>query len=640
MPQIVWTTDREGRGTYYNRRFFEYTGLAPRDIAGDEWVRILHADDLERTIALRKQTLATGEIFEVEYRFRDADGVYRWHLGRAVPVRDARGELEFWVGTATDIDAQKRTQNAQDFLLRAGAELSGSVNYVRTLQAVAQSAVPEVADWCRVELVEDDGSIATIALAHRDPTRVSLARELDARYPRRPDAEAGSGSVIRLGEPILAAELTDELLQKAATDELHFKLLKEFGIQSYMCVPLVIRRHVAGAVTFMAAESGRRFDEQDLRVAQELARSAATAIENAQLYRQVEERAQAARVLAAIGDGVMLLDANGVIRLWNTSAETITGLRRDEMIGRPARDVFGDIAERAPVAPWGNPAGAETLPVEIGGRELWLSISGVDFEDGIVYAFRDLTEERALERMRQDLVATVSHELRTPLAAIYGSAMTLRRADIDFEPSLQDTLLGVIAEESSRLADIVNDLLLASQLDAGKLEVQIEHCDAAKLVENVAAAARTHLPDGVTIVVEDLAADLPAAASDGGQLRQVIANVVDNAVKYSPDGGEIRITLEATDRGLRLAIADRGLGIPAAERNRIFEKFYRLDPDMTRGIGGTGLGLFICRELVRRVAGRIWVEPNGAQGSIFFVEIPSAVQAPMPEPRSAEPATA
>jgi PAS domain S-box-containing protein len=640
MPQIVWTADRDGRTTYYNRRFYEYTGLEPRDIGADEWVRILHVDDLERTIALRKQTLATGDAFEVEYRFRDGDGSYRWHLGRAVPARDVNGEIEFWVGTATDIDAQKRTQQAQDFLLRAGEELFGSPDYRRTLQAVAESAVSEIADWCRVELVEEDGAIATIALAHSDPTKVAVARELDARYPTREDAEAGSGWVIRNGTPMLAAEITDELLAQLAADELQLELLRELRLQSYMCVPLVIRDRVAGAVTFIAAESGRRFDEQDLLVAQELARRAATAVENARLYREVEERAQAARVLAAIGDGVMLLDANGVVRMWNTAAETITGLTRDRVIGRPARDIFGDVADRAPVAPWGDPAGAETLPLEIAGRELWFSISGVDFEDGIVYAFRDLTEERALERMRQDLVATVSHELRTPLAAIYGSAMTLRREDIDFEPSLQDRLLSVIAEESSRLADIVNDLLLASQLDAGKLDVRIDRCDAAKLVTDVVAAARTHMPDGVTIVVEEADAELPEAAADEGQLRQVIANLVDNAVKYSPDGGEIRIAVETADRYVRLAIADRGLGIPAAERNRIFEKFYRLDPDMTRGIGGTGLGLYICRELVRRVAGRIWVEPNGMRGSVFFVEIPAATRAEALEARPAERATA
>jgi PAS domain S-box-containing protein len=407
-----------------------------------------------------------------------------------------------------------------------------------------------------------------------------------------------------------------------------------------MCVPLVIRDHVAGAVTFIAAESARRFDEQDLRVAEELARRAATAMENARLYREVEERAQAARVLAAIGDGVMLLDKNGVVRLWNTAAEAITGLRREEVVGHPARDVFGDTTERAPVAESGHPASAETLPVEIGERELWLSISGVDFEDGIVYAFRDLTEERALEEMRQDLVATVSHELRTPLSAIYGSALTLLRGDIDLGETLHDQLLGIIADESSRLAEIIDDLLLASQLDAGTLDVRIERCDPRELVESVVAAAQTHLPDGTRLEVLDLPDELPAVAADTGQLRQVLANVLDNAVKYSPNGGDIRITLEPSERHLRFAIADRGLGIPARERDRIFEKFYRLDPDMTHGIGGTGLGLYISRELVRRVHGRIWVEPNRGGGSVFVVELPLSSAAQEHEPRTPAAASA
>jgi signal transduction histidine kinase len=266
------------------------------------------------------------------------------------------------------------------------------------------------------------------------------------------------------------------------------------------------------------------------------------------------------------------------------------------------------------------------MPLELGSGERWLSISGVGFDDGTVYAFRDLTEERGLEEIRQDLVATVSHELRTPLAAIYGSALTLAREDVDLEEAMNRRLLEVIVEESARLADIVNDLLLASQLDAGRLEVRIEQCDARELTERVVEAARTHLPDDVRVELERTSDDLPAVAADEGQLRQVLGNLVDNAIKYSPDGGDVRIRLEGGERHVRFAVSDEGLGIPKAERTRIFEKFYRLDPDMTRGIGGTGLGLYISRELVRRVEGRIWVEANEGGGSVFYVEIPAASQ--------------
>jgi two-component system phosphate regulon sensor histidine kinase PhoR len=261
--------------------------------------------------------------------------------------------------------------------------------------------------------------------------------------------------------------------------------------------------------------------------------------------------------------------------------------------------------------------------VEIGGRELWLSVTGVEVDDGAVYAFRDLTDERAVEKMKSDFVATVSHELRTPLAAIYGSALTIRRSDLQLEDEVRERLLGVIAEESTRLAEIVDDLLLASHLDSGRLPADVQSCDARALAEAVLDAAGTHLPASVSLVL-DAPKRLPRVAADPGQLRQVLANVVENAVKYSPDGGEVRLRLERGDGRLRFAVRDSGLGIPPKERNRIFEKFYRLDPDMTRGIGGTGLGLYICRELVRRVGGRIWVESELAKGSTFFVEIPLA----------------
>jgi two-component system phosphate regulon sensor histidine kinase PhoR len=380
-------------------------------------------------------------------------------------------------------------------------------------------------------------------------------------------------------------------------------------------------------ISFVAAESGRRYGPTDLALAEELARRASTAIENAQLYREAEERAQAARVLETVADGVFLVDVEGIVRLWNRAAEAITKLTRENVVGRRAGEVlpaWDDLAARVPVAGAPGPATTTTFPLELEGEERWLSISGVGFDEGTVYAFRDLTEERALEQIRQDLVSTVSHELRTPLAAIYGSALTLAREDLELEEAMHRKLLEVIVEESTRLADIVNDLLLASQLDAERLEVHVEPCDAVALAASVLDAARTHLPAGTRVSLDSGEDDVPRVAADEGQLRQVMANLLDNAVKYSPAGGDVHVRLEAAGKYVRFTVADEGLGIPAAEQSRIFEKFYRLDPDMTGGIGGTGLGLYISRELVRRVHGRIWVEPNGAQGSVFHVEIPAA----------------
>jgi len=155
------------------------------------------------------------------------------------------------------------------------------------------------------------------------------------------------------------------------------------------------------------------------------------------------------------------------------------------------------------------------------------------------------------------------------------------------------------------------------------MRLAIESCDAEKLARQVVNALRAHAPEEVELVLETEPA-LPPVAADPDKLRQVLSNLVDNAVKYSPQGGLVRIGIARAGTRIRFRVADQGLGIPRAEHERIFEKFYRLDPDLTRGVGGTGLGLYICRELVDRMEGRIWVVSDGRGGSTFSVELPSA----------------
>jgi signal transduction histidine kinase len=252
-------------------------------------------------------------------------------------------------------------------------------------------------------------------------------------------------------------------------------------------------------------------------------------------------------------------------------------------------------------------------------------MSAVEFAGGTVYAFRDMTDERAVEQLKSDFVSTVSHELRTPLAAIYGAALTLQRDDVRLEESQRTGLLDVISSEADRLARIVNDILWASRLDSGQMGVSIVSCDATDLVDKVIGALRAHSPAQIEFAF-DAPAELPQVAADPDKLRQVLTNLLDNAVKYSPDGGLVRIRLRRAGNRIRFRVEDDGLGIPSAEQARIFEKFFRLDPNLTRGVGGTGLGLYICRELVYRMHGRIWVDSDGRRGSAFTVELPVAGQ--------------
>jgi two-component system, OmpR family, phosphate regulon sensor histidine kinase PhoR len=343
-----------------------------------------------------------------------------------------------------------------------------------------------------------------------------------------------------------------------------------------------------------------------------------------------QEREQAERVLAHVGDGVFLVDRDGVIRLWNQAAEAITGLRGDAICNRAAEDTIPGwqaIAARVPVArrpgDLDDASSPETVPLEVDGREVWLSIVGVTLADGIVYAFRDVTRERRLDELRSQFVATISHELRTPLASLHGAALTLLEREHDMGGQTRHDLLDMIAVQSKRLADLVEEILLAGQLDSGSLRVVTEPFDPEELVWTAAAAARMRVGDETSIDVS-IPAVLPKVEGDPERTRQVLTNLVDNAIKYSPHGGRIELGVEA-DRGhARFSVRDEGLGIPLGEQKRIFEKFYRLDPDHRRGIGGSGLGLYICRELVRSMNGRIWVESDPGRGATFTFELPVA----------------
>jgi two-component system phosphate regulon sensor histidine kinase PhoR len=242
-----------------------------------------------------------------------------------------------------------------------------------------------------------------------------------------------------------------------------------------------------------------------------------------------------------------------------------------------------------------------------------------------------------LEALKADFIATASHELRTPLAAVYGAAQTLLRHDFALDEGGRDRFVSLIADESERLGRIVNEILLANQLDAGRLDLGREPFDSVEVVERVVEATRAFAPAEISFKIS-AGEELPLVAADRDKVRQVLVNLVENAIKYSPDGGKIEVGVEAHDGAVRFCVRDEGLGIPEGEEKRIFEKFFRLDPQMSRGVGGTGLGLYICNELVTRMGGRIWVEANGKKGSTFVFELPAAEPALTPQfgPESVE----
>ena len=525
-------------------------------------------------------------------------------------------------------EAERALRQRMTFLADASELLGSSLDYEVTLAQLALLAVPEMATWCSVDMVGPDGSIQRLAVAHEDPERVAWAESLGEEYPPDPDAPMGVPNVIRTMAAEFFPEITDELLVEAAQgDERLLEIVRELGLRSAITVPLVARGRALGALSLIRDESAPRYTKLDLDLASELARRAASAVDNAGLYRVAERRGDASRALAHVDDGVVLLDQDGAVVSVNPAAARILGADESALVGETALGAIGgwsDIEENAKPSP-GETRGPVTLPFVLSdGDERWVSVSGVDFADGVVYALRDVTEERLLERARSDFVATASHELRTPLAAVLGAVKTLRREDVTFEPEQREALMEMIDREAERLSGIVGQILLTGQLDAGRLPLEVERFDPVALTRDLVDSTELHLPSGIELRVE-APADFPPVAGDANQLRQVLSNLLDNAIKYSPHGGDVALRLDRNGQFARIAVVDSGLGIPRDEHDRIFEKFYRLDPALTRGVNGTGLGLYISKELVERMKGRISVDSEPGCGSTFVVEVPLAV---------------
>jgi PAS domain S-box-containing protein len=638
LSLVTWLTspgDRS-RTLYVSPSIAELTGYSPVEWAEqtDLYSKLLHPEDAGRVLPALKRSL-NGIPLRIDYRLLARDGRVVWVREETTTVRDGSGEALYTQTFLRDIGELKRSEDRRenlqaaeraaasesaerqsrlDFIRRAGDELAATLDRDRALNRVAELVVADFADWCVIDVADDGNELRRVAAA-----RAELTKPQGGRVQQEPETEVRA--VVESGRARILPALGEDSIGKRV------KFLGGLEARSVICVPLWARKQPLGALTMARTERGPVYTADDVALAEDIAARIALALDRGRLYREVEERADAARVLEHVADGVMLLDRNGQVRLWNPAAEAITYIAAEDVVGRPAVDAipgWQGAVDSVPVSASPDPGHDEVvIPIETSRGERWISISGVRFFGGTVYAFRDLTDARQLEEIKADFIATASHELRTPLAAVYGAAQTLLRHDFALDEVGRERFVSLIADESERLGRIVNEILLANQLDAGRIDIEVEPFDPRDLVERVVEATRTYAPPSVKLAI--VAADgLPGVSADLDKVRQVLVNLVENAIKYSPDGGRVEVGVKARDDFVRFHVRDEGLGVAPEEEERIFEKFYRSDPQMTRGVGGTGLGLYICKELIGRMGGRIWVEANQSKGSTFAFELPAA----------------
>ncbi len=410
------------------------------------------------------------------------------------------------------------------------------------------------------------------------------------------------------------------------------------GLQHGVALPMVARNEVVGLI-YIFRSYATAFTNNDRTLLASFANQAAIAVHNARLYQQTSaEKRRLDAILDSSADGILIMNAAHRIQRFNKALGRLTEWNPAEAFGRDHDDVIkwasrqtGPDLTAAEAGGW--PLTTNPTPLYVEGD--LLRKGGGYLPAGITYAplyeadgklvniianVRDITKFREAEALKSTFISVISHELRTPVSLIKGYAETLRREDARWDAEVVRDSLAVIEEEADHLADLIDNLLDASRLQAGAMRLDIAEVAldqlAARLVEKFKTQTQNH-----TLRV-DFPPDFPLVNGDERRLVQVLQNLLSNAIKYSPAGGEVLVRGAAEADHVTVSVSDHGPGIASPDLPHVFERFYRADSDLTRRVKGTGLGLYLAKAVVEAHDGKIWVESEPGTGTTFLFSLP------------------
>ena len=540
------------------------------------------------------------------------------------------------------VEAARSTERAT-FLAEAGEVISSSLEYEDTLRSIAGRAVPFFADWCAVDIL-DNTDIRRVALKHMDQEKLRLLEYLAKRFP--PGEDNAILVALRSGKSLLMEEIPDALIAARAKSEEHAVLIRQLELKSLIVAPMVVRGRTLGCLTFATAESGRRYSQSDLQLAEEIARRAAIAIENARLYRQVVASEQQWHTLAnSIPQLAWMADEKGWLFWYNQRWYDYTGTTFEEMQGWGWEKVHHPdhlqrVVERVSRAWETGDSWEDTFPLRSKeGEWRWFLSRALPIRDASGRVVRwfgtntDITEltdtQRELESANQELVRvnrdleqfaySASHDLKEPLrnVAIY-SQMIARRYGSGLDAQGQE-FLSCVTQNAQRMDALVNGLLAFTQIGNTRNKDQSGSTNGTEaLVAAIANLSSTIAELGADIAYHPLP-DVPVAKT---HLEQLFQNLIGNALKYRSDLPlKIQVAARKQEQYWVFSIADNGIGIKPEYQERIFGIFKRLHT--ATKYPGTGIGLAICKRIVERYHGRIWVESQPGRGATFFFTLPT-----------------
>jgi signal transduction histidine kinase/CHASE3 domain sensor protein len=574
-----------------------------------------------QTLAVRTAVMVLAAVLLIALYLRRAVGAPADAL-RSASGRLAGGDLgtpvELGVdnelgAVASDLETMRRRlagrMEALERLRHLSAQVVGATSLQRLAEVVLDGLQPEIgATRAILGAARPGGDLVLRALAgFPDGGVADDIVKADAEIRELlPMAALRGGQVVGMAN-----------LERVASSPTLHDLVARTGVRSLALVPLLSRGRFLGLLALCWTQPHPLDREQEALLGL-AGNQIAGALEAALRLEEAERAAGEARaVFYAIADGVLLTDPFGRVTAVNRALEALTGWTEDEARGRTYAEVL-PIAE--------DQVGGPADLVSRYGRKVPVTVSSAPIFDargrvvGGVDVIRDVSKEREIDEVKSALISTVSHELRTPLTLIHGFAELLVLRDMPVERQRSSAV--EILDASRRLARLIDDLLSVSRMESGRLVLDPRPLDLGTVVERILspfrAMAATHT------LRAKLPGSLPVVWGDPDKVEQILTNLVGNAIKYSPGGGEVLVTVEHDGDSVQVSVRDQGIGMSPRDMGQLFEKFYRVDRDEVRRAGGTGLGLYITKRLVEMHGGRLWAESWPGVGSVFSFTLPTS----------------